>query len=130
MEVTLTIFYCRRDTVKTMVKLYARQMQLEMAGKESSAKILLDVIKDGDLGDKILAKRAADMEVAKIKRDKAQFQPTTSTATVMKAGKSQHGSTQQGSKGDIFWLYSHLSYHDRPSLIQPFSAWKSPILMP
>ena len=77
-------------------------MQLEMAGKQSSAKILLDVIKDGDLWDKRLAKRAADMEVARIKRDKAQSQPTTSTATVMKAGQSQQVSTQQGSKGDIF----------------------------
>merc|ERR1719510_2842211 len=62
-----------KDTVKTMVKLYARKMQLEMAGKESSAKILLDVMKDGDLGDKRLAKKAADMEVARIKKKKGQF---------------------------------------------------------
>ena len=58
--------------MKTMVQLYARQMQLEMAGKESSAKILLDVMKDGDLWDKRLAKRAADYEVAKIKKNKGQ----------------------------------------------------------
>merc|ERR1719510_2223441 len=73
-----------KDTVKTMVKLYARQMQLEMAGRESSAKILLDVMKDGDLGDKRLAKKAADMEVARIKKNKARLQPTTSTDTCMK----------------------------------------------
>ena len=82
-------FYCRRDTVKTMVRLYARQMQLEMAGKESSAKILLDVMKDGDLEDKRLAKKAADMEVARIKKNKARLQPTTSTDTSMKAGQSK-----------------------------------------
>merc|ERR1719510_2037623 len=82
------------DTVKTMVKLYARQMQLEMAGKESSAKILLDVMKDGDLRDKRLAKKAADMEVARIKKIKARLQPTTSTDTSMKASTSEEVSTQ------------------------------------
>ena len=101
-----------------MVKLYARQMQLEMAGKESSAKILLDVMKDGDLEDKRLAKKAADMEVARIKKNKGQFQPTTSTDTAMKASTSQEVSTQpqcitcmkeceNRSEGDISWLGSH-----------------------
>merc|ERR1719411_929785 len=83
-----------KDTVKTMFKLYARKMQLEMAGKESSAKILLDVMKEGDLEDKRLAKKAADMEVARIKKNKARLQPTTSTDTSMKAGQSQEASTQ------------------------------------
>ena len=81
-----------KETVKTMVQLYARQMQLEMAGRESSAKLLLDVMRDGDLGDKRLAKRAADYEVAKIKKHKRQdskFLVTTGMDTVMKAGQSQ-----------------------------------------
>ena len=101
--------------MKTMVKLYARQMQLEMAGKESSAKILLDVMKDGDLEDKRLAKKAADMEVARIKKNKARLQPTTSTDTSMKAGQSQEVSTQpqcitcmkDKTKEDISRLCSH-----------------------
>ena len=106
-----------------MVRLYARKMQLEMAGKETSAKILLDVMKDGDLGDKRLAKKAADMEVARIKKNKGQFQPTTSTDTVVKAGQSQEVSTQpqcitcmeeceNRSEGDISWLGSHWLDHD------------------
>ena len=108
MEATLTIFYCRRDIVKTMVKLHARQMQLEMAGKESSAKILLDVMKDGDLGDKRLAKKAADMEVARIKKNQARLQPTTNTDTLMKAGQSQCVSCMKdNTKEDISRLCSH-----------------------
>ena len=102
-------------------------MQLEMAGKEFSAKILLDVMKDGDLEDKRLAKKAADMEVARIKKNKGQFQPTTSTDTAMKASTSQEVSTQpqcitcmkeceNRSEGDISWLGSHWLDHDRSLL--------------
>ena len=97
--------------MKTMVKLYARQMQLEMAGKESSAKILLDVMKDGDLGDKRLAKKAADMEVARIKKNKARLQPTTSTDTLLKAGQSQEVSTQH--TGNISSL-RNIHMHNHP----------------